>query len=585
MTPVDMLDFSESLIAIPLFFSNFLFYSESGYFDAAMEMKPLFHTWSLGVEEQFYMLFPLLVMFLWKSGLRTLGKMVLVIFVASLVMAQWSIQIERMFAFFMLPTRMWEMSLGVGVALIELNKKTPVFGDVIKNLAGVTGLLLIGCAIVLFDKSSPVPGYYALLPTVGTALIILFTHDSFVGRLIGNRLFVGVGLVSYSAYLWHQPLFAFLRIYRFGDTKVGQYASAILITFLLAFLTWKFVERPFRDRSTISLRRAMVVFLISGGMLVGIGVTGVLTHGFEQAYESRLSAEERLFLKNAKEISGLRSSGESGVAFPSCFIGYSESEQFYKTFKRCVEEFGPATILMGDSHASNVKSALASTGKYEFLVSVGGRHCHPYHHYEVDPDSTCDFEQIADFLKRESSSIKFMIYNQLGSYFILDEESDTLNHKSVSYAQSGKMVVAEQKIDRVVEYFSEIAEQINVVWLASWIEPRYPMHHPRKMITYGIEGLDYIPNVVQMFVQVDQTIAQKIADRDSKIGYAELYDAPSNRNFISLFEGECVAFNDKDHLSQCGEKIAGPIFDRKIKEGLESLQEPFSVTPLPTSKS
>ena len=121
MPPVDMLDFSQSLVAIPLFFSNFLFYSESGYFDSIMEVKPLFHTWSLAVEEQFYVLFPLLIIFLWKYKANVIIGITLVIFIASLIAAELFVHSDRMLAFFMLPTRAWELLLGFGVAFIEFH--------------------------------------------------------------------------------------------------------------------------------------------------------------------------------------------------------------------------------------------------------------------------------------------------------------------------------------------------------------------------------------------------------------------------------------------------------------------------------
>ena len=571
MPPVDMLDFSQSLVAIPLFVANFLFYSESGYFDSIMEVKPLFHTWSLAVEEQFYVLFPLLIIFLWKYKANVIIGITLIIFIASLIAAELFSHSDRMLAFFMLPTRAWELLLGFGVAFIEFHNATPLNKLFFKNLLSLFGLTLIVYSVFYFNENTLIPGVYALIPTVGTALIIMFSQDTHVGRLIGNRYFVGIGLLSYSAYLWHQPLFAFVRIYRFGDTKFGMFASAILITFILAFLTWKFVEKPFRDKSILNLRTVTLSFVISGLFIVSIGLFGVLSNGFESLYKSRLTETERIFFNNAKEISELRNN-KSVNNFPECFIKYSESDEFYQKFNNCFDKNGPAVVLMGDSHMGNVKRALSKTQKYNFIVSVSGHHCHPYHYYDENNISTCDFDNIHKFIKAQKLKISFLIYNQLGSYFLHDEKKDTLNHKSVDYAKKHIMEVDIKRINKILKYLNLINSNVKVIWLASWIEPRYPMHNPRKIVKYGIDNLDYIPNVVKMFSNIDQEIDNAIYDSGSEVAYIKLFDNRSKSNFLSLIENNCVTFNDKDHLSSCGEKIAGPIFHKKIQNSLNSVE-------------
>jgi peptidoglycan/LPS O-acetylase OafA/YrhL len=570
MPPADMLDFSQSIVSIPLFFSNFLFYFESGYFDATMEVKPLFHTWSLAVEEQFYMVFPLLLIFLWKYGKRKIITTVLIIFAISLIITEIFVHFDKMLAFFMLPFRVWELFIGVGAALIGFYRLVPTRKILFKNLWSLIGLFLILLSIFSFNEETLVPGFYALIPTLGTAIIIVFSDNSHVGRIIGNRFFVGIGLVSYSAYLWHQPLFAFLRVYRFGDTKIGMMISAILITFILAFLTWKFVEKPFRNKYLISSKVAIRSFLIAGFTIVGFGLLGIFSNGFEDLYKSRLTEVERVFLENSKEVSRLRNNKIDTKYFSECYIEYENTDKFYTNFNNCSKEYGSAVLLMGDSHMNNVKRSFSKMKKFRFVVSIAGYHCHPYHYYDEKNISSCDFDEISKFIKLYTSKINFLVYNQLGSYFLEDENGDTLNHKSVSYATNENMDVNLSHIDNILKFLDLYADKVPVIWLSSWVEPRYPMHSPRKMTQYDISNLDYIPNVVSMFSNVDSTVDRAIEKTKSKVLYVKLLNSELKKSFLPIIQNNCVVFNDKDHLSECGEELAAPIFYKKISNVLNT---------------
>ncbi len=212
LLPSDMKDFSLSLVAVSLFISNFLFWHESGYFSTAAELKPLLHTWSLAVEEQYYVLFPLFLMLFWKFGKRLILVSLGLVFFASLAIAHWAAYAKPSAAFYLLPTRGWELLIGAFIAFYLSQANRKVFGKGLSEFGACLGLTLIFYAIFTFSKRTPFPGFYALIPTLGTTLVLLFaTERTAAGKFLGNKVFVGIGLVSYSAYLWHQPLFAFAR--------------------------------------------------------------------------------------------------------------------------------------------------------------------------------------------------------------------------------------------------------------------------------------------------------------------------------------------------------------------------------------
>lgn len=281
LPPTEMRDFAQSLVATVWFSSNGLFWLESGYFDTAAELKPLLHTWSLAVEEQYYLLFPLLLMCIWRFGNRVMLATLGILSLLSLAIAHWGIARDPAASFYLLPARAWELLLGSFLS-IHLTASTQQPSAGWRNEIGSgLGLALIGFSVLTYDQHTPFPGVHALAPTLGTALIILAaTPQTLVGRMLGHRLLVGIGLISYSAYLWHQPLFAFHR-----HSSLAEHWSIsvilILLTLALAFLSWKYVESPFRDRRRFN--RQQIFRGAAAGILFfsACGVLGHLSHGFE----------------------------------------------------------------------------------------------------------------------------------------------------------------------------------------------------------------------------------------------------------------------------------------------------------------
>jgi peptidoglycan/LPS O-acetylase OafA/YrhL len=290
LLPGDMKSFAESQIAVALFSSNILFWQQSGYFDAGAALKPLHHTWSLAVEEQFYVLFPLFLAAAWRLGRTWLFALLGAMAVTSLALAEWGSIHSRAATFFLLPTRAWELLAGALVALWLIRRDPPALSRsavmrVVHEAGGLAGLVLIGYATFAFSKTTPFPGFHALLPVGGTALIVLFaTPQTFAGRLLGLRPLVFVGLISYSAYLWHQPLFVFARYASLDPLTTGEYLGLAVAALVLAALSWRFIEAPFRDRQRISAR-AVLLFSVSGSVLIaGVGLAGYLTNGFANRY-------------------------------------------------------------------------------------------------------------------------------------------------------------------------------------------------------------------------------------------------------------------------------------------------------------
>ena len=271
MVPSALKSFGETLIATALFASNFYFWQDSGYFASANEVKPLIHTWSLAVEEQYYIFVPLALMAIWALGgrLRIAFLIMTVVAIASFVVADWGSSRFKAASFFLLPTRAWELMIG-GLAAVLLLRGVQ-FPRWLSESGAWMGLALIGIAIGFLDGDFLWPGRWALLPVLGTALIVLFADSqTSAARVLKLSPLVGLGLISYSAYLWHQPLFAFARLRDFSEPGMTVMLALSVLSLALAWVSWRFVERPFRDRKVTSRR---LIF-----MAATVGSVAVMTH-------------------------------------------------------------------------------------------------------------------------------------------------------------------------------------------------------------------------------------------------------------------------------------------------------------------
>jgi peptidoglycan/LPS O-acetylase OafA/YrhL len=285
MLPDDFENFGESLVATAIFANNILLWLTSGYFQAPVEVKPLAHTWSLAIEEQYYVGFPILIALLWRVGKRGLLAALMAIGIASLAAAQLASTIDANANYLLLPTRVWELLIGSFVALHLLDGQRDAaqhrMSRFFADCASILGLLLIAVSASAFDRTTPFPGLNALLPTLGSAIVILFaTRDTFVGRTLGSNVLVKIGLISYSAYLWQQPLFAFARIRSLEEPSALMMGTLAATALAFAYLSWRLIERPFRDRSVIPTR-AFVRMALGGSIVVaGTGMLIYLSSGF-----------------------------------------------------------------------------------------------------------------------------------------------------------------------------------------------------------------------------------------------------------------------------------------------------------------
>jgi peptidoglycan/LPS O-acetylase OafA/YrhL len=284
LLPHELKDFAKSLIAVVTFVSNILFWLETDYFTADTELIPLLHTWSLAVEEQFYIIFPLfLALFTGKNKVIMVIIISLIAFL-SLGAAEWGWRYFAEGNFYLIPFRAWELMIGTLSAFYLFYKPQPE--GFICHIGSLIGLVLVVVTIIFLDKTMPFPSVYALAPTIGSALIILFANNhTLVNKLLSLKFFVMIGLVSYSAYLWHQPLFVFARAYYMDVPNASVMAALSIFSVLIAYISWRYVEMPFRNKQHFTQKQIFLLSLTVGLLFILIGTGLVLTDGAMFRYE------------------------------------------------------------------------------------------------------------------------------------------------------------------------------------------------------------------------------------------------------------------------------------------------------------
>ncbi len=371
LIPSDYAELGKHLLGGAAFISNFLLWQEAGYFDAESLSKPLLHLWSLAIEEQFYLLWPLGLYLLhrWRlSAMRGIAVILLLSFLVNLAL----VADHPVAAFYNPAARAWELMLGALLAAIHLHPAgwrglflraesaapsgTPAQGAPWMAWAGA---LLLALALVLLNPQRAFPGGWALLPTVGTTLLIAAGPGTWPNRFLALKPMVWIGLISYPLYLWHWPLLTFAHLRESGTPPWPEQLGWVGLSVLLAALTYLLVEKPVRFGRLG--RRTMTAALCTA--MVGVAAAGTTIQQREGFDERFPAAVRELMTRSGKQavIQGWRDK--------TCALDFRVPATNYQDF--CIEKKRPLIFLWGDSHASSLYpgfAALQKGGRYDFGI-------------------------------------------------------------------------------------------------------------------------------------------------------------------------------------------------------------------------
>ena len=542
LAPADMQDFAISVAGVVTFTTNILAARFINYFGPSAEITPLVHFWSLAVEEQFYLIFPLFALLALRFGKSAFIALAVIIGIASFVWGHSFANRGVEGVFYWSTARAWELLIGVIAALLPAAKS----GATAKSAFGLLGIGLIVFSILTLDGSTPFPAANATLAPIGAFLIIRNAQAGTVGaRLLSLSVFTRIGLVSYSAYLWHQPILAFYRLH-YGTVTPGTAVAAVLVTFGLAQLSWAYVEQPFRKRggtASVSGRRLIAVFSFATVLSLALAAVTVQTKGFNQYFITyRINPADAPLLA-AIERSTSYDPDKHLVDDGECrFWSPRFTTEIETRFKNCAGRFGKAVLILGDSHGKNIHNILAKSGLFPFQISIIWHGCRP-----VNAAPHCQYEDAKAFADRHSDQISVILFNQSGSYLMEDAAGRVESPQM--FEPAATVHIRSDEIAGIATYLNALAEYAPTVWLGPFVEAR-----ARLSFNYqGAPTLRINPQSLILFARLDRQL-QDFASQQSIWRYVSLVDAFALQPDF-LLQGDCITYRDADHFSLCGEDI------------------------------
>ncbi|XOV80072.1 MAG: acyltransferase family protein [Aestuariibacter sp.] len=502
--PYEFKEFGQSLVSTFTFSSNIFFYLKTGYFDTASELKPLLHTWSLAVEEQFYLVFPLLFWLMFKTG-KTL-VLILVLLVTSWLYAISSYNTTPDTVFYFLHTRAWELLVGSATALISV--KFQLFqtskNEILQKYLSLSGLvMIIWSFLVISSKQESLP-LFTMIPVFGAALVLICKNDSGVSyRFLTIPLMVWIGTVSYSLYLFHQPIFALGRIYYLEELPLPTILIFILLSFFLAAISKYFIEDYFRFQ--YKKTNDWLIHSLAP-VCIAIAVFGLLIH-----YQNGFPERSALGLKLAQNYGVSSKCSGREVSNNDCWTSSS-----------------PETIVWGDSYAMHLASAidaLHSTG----IIQATKSSCVPSSPLipVKSNDNSCEAfnKSVIKFLKAGSHNIK-NVYLSSAFGSVNTNELEALSEELLLLHEAGFNVT-------VVSPTPKHSNTLKCIKLRSRKE--LDVSECRYLKT-DISNLEIIESVAQIF-------------SNQPFNYIDLRALNCGETYCRVKIGEALLFRDNGHLA------------------------------------
>lgn len=550
-----------SSIANNLFMSNIYFYTQTGYFDGPSELKPLLHTWSLSVEEQYYVFFPLLLLLVAKFGGKKYLHFLIPIFFLSFGASILGMDLDKSAVFYMLPTRAWELLLGSLLAIVALPR---IINVAALNVISALGLLMMLYSIFVFTRETPFPSGYAAIPAFGAALVIYAGSSGTImaNQFLAIRPLVFVGLISYSLYLWHWPLIVFAKLLKVvGLTTVEQFLLLVVI-FILSVLSWYFVETPFRKKKLLPDKRFMFIGSFLATVVLILASLSVL---YTDGYPGRYNFEQSMdVLAGDREWNHWRECEDLEMQLAEnkdlCTIG---------------KEGGKASfIFWGDSHARALASAVHASATRNGVTGVVASHsaCPPLQGIERPDRLDChEFNQaILDYVSQHLD-IGTVI---LTARWALSAKGTRYKHETGSPVKLVGILAQDQEINsnlglfdmglrRITRSLQGMGKRVVLVGPVPEIGYDVPSANHIALITGRDLNLMIAPTVAE-YLRRNEEVLTNFSRLEEERSVKTVYPADflCDDNICRVVAEDGIAlYRDDNHLSTFGSKYVSGTFD------------------------
>lgn len=528
--------FGRSVAALVCLSSNFHFWRETGYFDAAAESKPLLHTWSIAVEEQFYLLVPMVLLFLARQKRRQWAFLLLcAVGLASLVFNTLQVRRHLFSAYYLLPARAWELCAGTLLAFVSEH------GWIMKRRAvefvAAVGLGLILVPVFIYDKATPFPGLAAVSPVFGSFLLIfLGTQEQLptINRMLAWHPLAFIGRISYSLYLWHWPLLAFAKHHSVGPLPFRHRVFLIIVSFVLAIISWRFVEEPLRRRRLISSRPGL--FIAAAMVLVVLFGGGLLLH-FNEGFTARYTSQAQLFAATGKRNEK--------------YVIELEAQDIPKNLARLgYPGDHPDLLVWGDSHAMSILPGIDDLGGEMGVTVFAATHSSTAPLYGwSDPNGRNMRERAAPFTTAVMDYVlshkipAVLLHCAWETYLAADEGSTTQLFKTIDMFHAAGIDV----------YFMRDT-------------PSFAYDPPSAVVRYSQRGEDMAPlgkTVAQYEAEnshADSFLPQMRARGVKILDPVPVFLARTHSTVILPCDANGLFYSDSMHISPHGARMLKPLF-------------------------
>ena len=555
-TPHDYRRLGESIFATAFFSSNILFWLQSGYFAAPLEAVPLLHTWSLGVEEQFYLAYPILLLLICRISRQLLIPVTMALAVLSFGLNAVTVETHPSAAFYLSPARIWELFIGALLAMGAVGSPRSTRWSA---AVGAVGAALIGYAVFKFSKDTSFPGFAALAPTIGTAAIIWAGSDErgMSTRLLSHPALVLVGKMSYSLYLWHFPLLAIAAYVVVDGASVTVRLAFIALSVVLALLSWIYIEQPIRRGEWI-FGDVKTVFGAAAATLALFGGFGLTAH-FSDGFPSRIPqpglqivAAESDFNPDRNLCLQLYDDADVGRR-PTCKFGADGTPQF---------------ALWGDSHAESLRAALDAAARRARRTGIflGNSGCIPeVGIYRGKSGCLRANDAIAEYLLSQPSIQTVILDGRWGLWAegtpYKNEGGTNVSLKDPSDGPVGNHAALAAGLERAIAKFTVAGKQ---VWLIGPI-PEIGYNVPRTLYfdLLGVPRRFRLRPTLEEFKARQAFVLALFADMVKKYNVAVLWPHLflCDPSYCHVQENGHPLYVDDQHLTRSAALAMSAIFD------------------------
>lgn len=559
LLPNEMTELSKHIVAGAGFVANFALWYESGYFDIAAELKPLLHLWSLAIEEQFYLLFPIILWTAWKLGLSAI-KLILAIGLVSLILNLYFIHVDPNATFYLLPTRAWELLAGTLLAWACLQpwwiSRVEQQRSTLNDILSATGLVLIFFALFSFKSSDLFPGWRAIFPVLGSVLLIAAGPSSIINkRIFSTRVAVAIGLISFPLYLWHWPLLAFARIVQGEEPSIEIRSAAVAAALLLAWITYSLVEKPLRN-GILKQARQTPAFV---GLMIVIVLGGFVS--YKQPVADPLETKSEVARAIEKN---------TAISLANCATRFPDWNKM--TDNPCLIQDGSITSsVIGDSHAAHLFAGLSTYSTAEHGLAVFPASCAaPFYDTstaqkdkaaaKVRANAYRLINEAYDYVANDNSVVNVLLaHNPRCSY---EDAVDIQNPDEPDFRK-----VLESGMRRSFKILSDAKKNVLVVLDGPTLpfDPSACVQRPFRIT----EKNDHCSFQRTIFDQdtvnsAYNEIVQRVAKDFINVQIIDLSSQLCDSDRCYAAKGGKVLYNDRNHLSMYGSQFIAPYIMKSL---------------------